>query len=739
MTRLALLAVAVSACSSSQPHPEPAPPPAPVVHVPSDPVTALPPGPPPKQHEGPALAEVHVVKDTYHGVTVEDPYRWLEDESPETKAWTAEQSAYAQAQIAKLTDLSVFKAELDKVLNAPITRYGDFKVAGGKLFARRKLPNKEQAELIVLTDPDHAKTAKTVFDPITADHPRRSVDWWVPSPDGTKIAIADSDGGSEISDLHVIDLTGKELDSVPNVQRATAGGAVAWTPDNKGLYYTRYPATGEKPDAERDFWQQVYFHQLGTPVAKDRYELGKDFPKNAEIVMDSDTRGRVLASVQQGDGGSFRHYLRDANGWHQLDDWNDQIVLAVFGGTPDLWLVSRKDAPHGKLLKLAATAGGARPVTAAEATVVVPEGKDSIVTEFQSKAGVLAVGDRLYVSYQLGGPSEIRAFSVTGKPQKAPVGPNVSAASAPVAWRGDVLVQFSSYTTPTTWTRFSSKTGKLTALTDFAEAYPVDFSNIEARRESATSKDGTAVPLNIMWPKGAPQDGTVPCIVYGYGGYGINEQPSEWISFAPLLSRGFCVVDVNLRGGSEFGEDWHRNGMLLKKQNVFDDFAAALDYLVAKHYTNRQRLGIMGGSNGGLLMGAMITQHPDAMKAVVSDVGVYDMLRVETTPNGAFNVTEYGTVTDADQFKALHAYSPYHHVGKGIAYPAIFMHTGANDGRVAPWQSRKMIAALQAANSGSAPIMLSTSETAGHGIGTNQSERIDLLAAHLAFFRTQLQ
>jgi len=172
---------------------------------------------------------------------------------------------------------------------------------------------------------------------------------------------------------------------------------------------------------ERDFWQQLYFHQLGTPVAKDRYELGKDFPKQAEIVLQSDTRGRVLASVEQGDGGIFRYYLKDAKGWRQLADWDDQIALVVFGGTPDLWLVSRKEAPHGKLMKLAATAK-----TTAEATMIVPEGKDSIVTDFHDKSGVLAVGDRVYVNYQLGGPSEVRAFSIAGKPQKAPVGPAVT-------------------------------------------------------------------------------------------------------------------------------------------------------------------------------------------------------------------------------------------------------------------------------------------------------------------------
>lgn len=729
MTRFVLLALALSsACGSSQPPaPAPAPPP-PAVHVPSDPPTPV---AQPKK-DGPAPAAIQIVKDTYHRVTVEDSYRWLEDDSPETKTWTDAHDAYARGILDKLPDTAPFHAELEKILNAPITIYDDFDVGGSKLFAIRRPPSKEQGELIVLADPEHAKTAKLIIDPISADHPRRTIDWYVPSPDGSKIAISMSDAGSEIGDVHILDVTGKELEVVANVQRPTGGGSVAWAPDSQAIYYTRYPLAGEPHEAEKDFWVQVYFHALGTPTAKDRFELGKDLPKSAEILLESDKRGRVIASIQLGDGGVFRHYLHDAKGWRQLDDWADQIVAVAFGPTDDLLLVSRKDAPRGKLMKLSAKAK-----TSAEATLLVPEGKDSIITEFTSRSIVVA-GDRVYLRYQLGGPSELRAFTTAGKPIAGPNGPPVSAVHEPLAWRGDLLVAYSSYTTPLTLNHYFAKTGKLVELADFTAKYPIDFSNFEARREMATSKDGTAVPLNIVWPKGAPQDGSLPCIVTGYGGFGIDQTPKAPTTFAPLLARGTCFVDVNLRGGREFGEDWHRKGMLLAKQNVFDDFAAALDYLVAKHYTSRTKLGIIGGSNGGLLMGAMITQHPDAFKAAISSVGIYDMLRNELSANGQFNTAEFGSVTDADQFKALYAYSPYHHVGRGIAYPAILMPIGANDGRVAPWQSRKMIAALEAANSGNAPVLLRVSATTGHGQGTNRSERIDTLAAELAFFRWQL-
>ncbi len=733
MNRSLVLALVVPAACGTPPAPAhpPVSPPAPV-SAPSAPAPSPSPAPA-AAPAGPPVAAVRPVSETYHGITVRDPYRWLEDDSPETRAWSDAQNAYTRGVLEKLPDYAAIHGELDKILNAPVTTYGGFAVGGTRLFAFRRLPGQEQSALIVMSDPDHAKTAKVIFDPITADHPHRSIDWFVPSPDGTKVAIAASEGGSEIADLHILDTTGKELEVVPNVQRPTAGGDAAWTPDGRGLYYTRYPMPGEPHEADKDFWSRVFFHHLGKPAAKDKLELG-DLPKSAEIQLQTDRRGRVIASVQLGDGGTFRHYLRDAKGWRQLDDWNDQVVHVSFGATADLWLVSKHAAPHGKLMKLAATAK-----SATEATLVVPEGKDSIITEFERDRGVVAVGDRIYLRYQLGGPSELRAFSFTGKPLPAPAGPPVSTVTEPIAWRGDLLVAFGSYTTLVTWNRYATRTGKLAELADFTPAYPVDFSHLEVRRETATSKDGTEIPLNIIWPKGAPQDGSVACLVNGYGGFGISQEPQPMLGLAPLLARGMCVVDVNLRGGGEFGEDWHRAGMLLAKQNVFDDFAAVLSYVVAKRYTSRAHLGIIGGSNGGLLMGAEITQHPGAMKAVVSSVGIYDMLRNELTPNGQFNTAEYGSVTDADQFKALYAYSPYHHVVTGTRYPAILMHTGANDGRVAPWHSRKMIAALQAANGGPAPILLHTSSTAGHGMGTNVSERIDTLTAELAFLRWQLQ
>ena len=267
---------------------------------------------------------------------------------------------------------------------------------------------------------------------------------------------------------------------------------------------------------------------------------------------------------------------------------------------------------------------------------------------------------------------------------------------------------------------------------------PVSFSDIEVTREFAPSKDGTRVPLNIMHRKGMKFDGNNPTLLYGYGGYGLSMSPTFDFTRRLWFDRGGVYVVANIRGGGEFGEEWHKAGNLTNKQNVFDDFAAAAQYLIEKKYTNSNKLALLGGSNGGLLMGALLTQHPDLMRAVVSAVGIYDMLRVELAPNGAFNVTEFGTVKNPDQFKALFAYSPYHHVTDGTKYPAILMMTGANDGRVAPYHSRKMTARLQEANKSEHPILLRTSTSAGHGIGTALSERIKQQADIFSFLFAQL-
>jgi prolyl oligopeptidase len=453
--------------------------------------------------------------------------------------------------------------------------------------------------------------------------------------------------------------------------------------------------------------------------------MGKDLPRIAEIKLAMDNAGgRLLATVQNGDGGEFAFFLRSKDGkWSKFSDFKDKLVQACFGRNDDLFAISLEGAPHGKLLWL--------PIDhpdPAHAKVIIPEGKDTIVADFpgySSRETVLVTAHRLYVTYQLGGPSEVRCFDFAGKPLHAPRQMSIGTVGSLTRLAGDdILFTNVSYVEPLGVFEYKAKANETTKL-PLTTPPPVELTDVKVLREFATSKDGTRVPINIMIPKGAKRDGTNPCLVTGYGGYGINRVPG----FSPirriLFDRGFIVVETNLRGGGEYGEAWHKAGNLANKQNVFDDFTACLDFLIDKKYTSPRHLAIIGGSNGGLLMGAVLTQHPQLMRAVVSSVGIYDMLRVELSPNGAFNVPEFGTVKNEKLFRAMFAYSPYHHVKDGTKYPAVLFLTGANDPRVDPMQSRKMTARLQAATTSGLPILLRTSANSGHGLGTSLSERIE--------------
>jgi prolyl oligopeptidase len=367
----------------------------------------------------------------------------------------------------------------------------------------------------------------------------------------------------------------------------------------------------------------------------------------------------------------------------------------------------------------------------ASAVTIVPA-SDAVIE------GIVPTEKALYVEDLLGGPSQIRRFGLDGKDERIIPIPTISAVQGMLALEDNsLLFNDVSFTQPEAWFRFTE--GKPAPVrTALVSTSPVSFDDIEVTRESATAKDGTKIPLNIVRKKGTKLDGQNPTLLYGYGGYSVSESPSFSFSRRLWFDRGGVYVVANIRGGGEFGEEWHKAGNLTRKQTVFDDFAAAAEYLIKQKWTNPQKLALQGGSNGGLLMGALITQHPELMRAVVSSVGIYDMLRVELAPNGAFNVTEFGTVKDPDQFKALYAYSPYHHVVDGTKYPAILMMTGANDGRVAPYHSRKMVARLEEANNSDKPILLRTSSSAGHGIGTALSERIKQFSDIYSFLFAQL-
>jgi len=667
--------------------------------------------------EAPPAAPKRPVTDTYHDVSVTDDYRWLEHgTSPEVHAWTEAQNAYARQYLNALPARQELAAELQKLMTHPSARYADLVTRHGTMFALLTQPPKQQAMVVSLSSVDDASSAHVIVDPNELDPSgHTSVDFFVPSTDGRYVAVSLSEGGSESGGVRVFETaTGKALpDRIPRVNGGTAGGSVAWDHDSSGFYYTRYPRAGERPEADLAFYQQIWFHPLGADPATDRYSLGKEFPRIAEIALKASDDGRsILATVANGDGGDFELFLLGpGKPWQKIAGFADQVTRGEFGPDGSLYLLSQQNAPMGKLVRM--------PLSdpfVAHAQTVVPESKAAIEQ-------YLITREHLFVADLIGGPSQIRMFDRTGRFEKrVPLPPVTGVLQLAEDPGGHLVFQTASYTQPRTWHRFDPESGQVKP-TALRESTIADFSDIEVIRETATSKDGTAVPMNILRRKGTKLDGQNPVLLYGYGGFTISMKPSFQPQLRPLFDRGAVYVVANLRGGGEFGEAWHRGGNLTRKQNVFDDFAACAEWLIAQHYTTPARLAIEGGSNGGLLMGAEFTQHPELFRAVVSHVGLYDMLRSELSPNGAFNVTEFGTVKEADQFRALYAYSPYHHVRDGVQYPAILFQTGANDPRVDPANSRKMTARLQASGTRQ-PVLLLTSSTSGHGIGTALSERV---------------
>ncbi|HEV8619157.1 MAG TPA: prolyl oligopeptidase family serine peptidase [Candidatus Udaeobacter sp.] len=674
--------------------------------------------------------------DDYRGVTVEDPYQWLEnDEDPDVKTWSDAQSQRTRAYLDKLPDRAAIEKQLTEWYAKTSPSYSSLISRPGILFAIKFQPPKQQPLLVTLVSADDLKSEKVVLDPNVLDAKgTTAIDWLVPSLDGKHVAVSLSKGGSEDGTLHFYETaTGKALpDTIAHVQYPTAGGSAAWNADGSGIYYTRFPRKGERREADLNFYQQVYFHKLGTADTEDTYSIGKDFPRIAEIVLEASRDGRyILATVANGDGGDFAHYLLGpdqsaSGGWKQVTQFRDQIKAARLGRDKALYLLSLAGAPRGKILRLPLDTPELR-----DAVEIVPAG-EAVIGQVVPTANALYVGDLL------GGPSQIRRFGLDGKGEAIIPVPKISAVQEMLGLEDNsLLFRDVSYTEPAAW--FHCGQGKPEPVkTALRSTSPVSFADIEVTREFATSKDGARIPLNIVFRKGMKRDGQNPMLLYGYGGYGISMAPNFDFIRRLWFDRGGVYVVANIRGGGEFGEEWHKAGNLTKKQNVFDDFAAAAEYLVKEKYTRPEKLAIQGGSNGGLLMGAMITQHPDLMRAVVSSVGIYDMLRVELAPNGAFNVTEFGTVKYPEQFKALYAYSPYHRVVDGTNYPSILMITGANDGRVAPYHSRKMTARLDEANKSGNPILLRTSSSAGHGIGTALSERIKQSADIYAFLFAQL-
>ena len=680
------------------------------------------------------------VQDTYHGTTVTEDYRWLEQaDSKEVSTWIAAQNKLTRQVVDALPQRKAIKQELLQMVGGgKAERYG-FEFAGGRLFALKNQPPRNQSMLVVLNAGAETSSEHVVLDPNRLDRSgKTTIDWFKASPDGKLVAVSLSRNGSEDGTLHLYRTdTGRPLaDVVARVQYPTGGGSLAWAADGSGFHYTRYPQGGERPPADANFYQQVYYHRLGTPAATDSYAIGKEFPRIAEVALAASEDGRhLLADVSNGDGGEHGFYLRSGDGpWRRIADYTDGFRHAEFGRDGRLYALALKGSPRGRIVAMALD----------DPRADLP-GAVTLVAESEAVIeGLLPTASRLYVEVMLGGPSELRAYGLDGRALGTIDAQPIASVTLGARLAGDaILFGSQSFVSAFSWYAYDgARAGASpvkTRLSD-APAFAVDGGapGVEAVRDFARSKDGTRVPVTIVRRAGTVLDGTQPVLLTGYGGYGISMRPNFSRNTVAWLRHGGVFAIAHTRGGGEFGQEWHLAGNLTHKQNVFDDFIACAELLIERGYTRPERLAIEGGSNGGLLMGAVMTQRPELFRAVVSAVGFYDMPRVELTPNGAFNVTEFGSVRQADQFKALLAYSPLHHVRDGTAYPAVLLTTGEHDGRVEPWMSYKMAARLQAANPQGRPVLLRVASDAGHGIGTSLASAIDEQADVLSFLFHEL-
>jgi len=660
--------------------------------------------------------------DTYHGVKVSEDYRWLEDTaSEEAQRWTAEQDAVTREYLDRIPAQAAIQERFREILAVDSTTYDVLKRGGDTYFALKSQPPLQQPFLVTLTDVGDAGDERVLVDPNALDAGGRiTIDFFVPSPDGSKVAVSLSKDGTERGSVHIYDVeTGKTVgEPLDLVNSGTAGGSLAWKGDSSGFWCTRHPAPRTVPEADQEFFQDVAFHDLGSGALT--VELTGVFADNriAENFLSSSPDGRwVMDRVQKGDGGEWQVFVRpqDVGGeWTLLVDTPEQCIRSVFGGD-HLFLLSTKDAPHGRVLRTT--------LPAFSPEVVVEQGEVTI-------EGIAATSGRLWTVDIEGGPSGLRAFTHDGE-ILAPVGlPPVCCVEDLAAIGEDAVVwSVERFTEPRSWWVHgdADEEPRRTALDTVT---PIDFSAFEVTRVFATSKDGTRIPINLIARPGLPP-GTAT-LLYAYGAYAISMKPTFSPARLLWLEQGNVFAVANIRGGGEYGVEWHHGGRLTTKQNCFDDFAACADHLVESGVTTRDRLAIMGGSNGGLLMGAVMTQRPDVAACVLSLVPVLDAIRSETTANGQFNITEFGTVEDEDEFRALLAYSPYHNVHDGTAYPPVLFTAGEFDPRVEGWHAKKMTARLQAATSGDGPVLLRM-ESGGHGIGQSLDQLVGLMSDYYTF------
>ncbi len=664
------------------------------------------------------------VTDVYHGVTVTDEWRWLEDaDSDAVSSWTARQNHLTRAALEASPRRPVLRRHLERLLS--IGSLGTPHPRQGRYFYLRRQGDQDHA-VLYLREGSPEAPERVVLDPNRwSAEGTEALDWYYPDRQGRRLAYGRSSGGDERSLLRVLDVDcGTTIEEIPH----TRACSLAWLPDGSGFYYTRYPDPETVPDGQAQYHRCVFFHALGSDPAHDERVFGEGRePEDWPGVHLSQDGRHLLVSVAVGWTRTDLYLLDRSTGrWTTLVEGEE----ALFSGElyrGHLYLHTNANAPNYRLLRV-----DLRNPAREDWHEVLPEGPHVLET-----AGI--VGGSIFASYLVDATSRLYRMDLEGGARTGIPLPTLgSLVGLGGEWDGrELFYGFSSFTVPPTVYRYDLETGEST-LWGRVEA-DLDPSDYEIHQVRCTSPDGTRIPMFVVHRRDLLADGQRPTLLTGYGGFNVSLTPGfSRSSFLWLQSGGVYAV-ANLRGGGEYGSAWHEAGRLGNKQNVFDDFLAAATWLVEAGYTNPRRLAITGGSNGGLLVGAALTQRPDLFRAVVCSVPLLDMLRYHRFRLARLWVSEYGSSQDPQQFSWLYAYSPYHRVRPGQDYPAVLLLTADCDSRVDPMHARKMAARLQQVQTSDRPILLRVETRSGHGAGKPLSKVLEEATDTWTFLFDQLE
>jgi prolyl oligopeptidase len=660
----------------------------------------------------PASKTVAVVDD-YHGTAVADPYRWLEDaDAEDTQAWVAAQNQLTFSYLQAIPARETIKRRLTELWNYP--KYGPPVKEGGRYFFTKNDGLQNQSVLYVQDKLDGPP--RPLIDPNTLSADGTiAMTTWTASVNGKHVAYGLSRGGSDWQEVKIrnVDL-GADYDEVLQWCRFAS---IAWTHDHKGFYYDRYPEPGSVPEEDQSKYNRVYYHVLGTPQAQDKliYERPDDKELSFGPQITEDGKYLVLYVFRGTDTKNRIYYRRvdsDRPFIKLLDAADANYTLINNQGTL-FYFRTDADAPRGRIIAIDLT----KPERE-NWREILPQQQDVVDFAVMAK-------DQLVVCFMHDAHHLLKVYSRQGKFLREIALPAIGTIVNLSSKRDDIemFFDFASFLFPTTVYRYDFNPGKLEVF--LGPKVNIDPSRFETRQVFYPSKDGTQTPMFLIHKKNLPLNGNNPALLYGYGGFNVSLTPTYSTPYVLWIENGGVLAIPNLRGGGEYGEAWHQAGMLEKKQNVFDDFIAAAEWLLAQGYTNRTKLAINGGSNGGLLVAACLTQRPELFGAAVCQVPVIDMLRYHQLTVGHWWIPEYGSADNPDQFKFLYAYSPLHNVKAATSYPPTLITSADTDDRVVAAHAKKFAATVQTAQSSSNPILIRIETKAGHGQGKPTSKRIE--------------